>query len=958
VLALGIFPFDAILPTGWFVAYLGFLLLLPLLILAFMALRIRLNAWREPQHSPVDPATLPREVRRYTQPWLGRLGFLGFASQGCTKTRDPQDRESYVWRMVHGNDRCVALVKAVVVSPGSRPALELTLLSFLPDGAVVVTADRPLPPRLPAHWQALHRCFGTLQEQVDLHRRRMEGLAAVIPPPAALPDRLAAEEKSAFAALLSSGDFNIVPGERPAAVAAITSLPKLALRRFAGLFTGTAYGSRRRSDVASVPKQKDEEEETPVVEARRTPQEIVEDYLQRYRARTDRKPDRKYYLGRIFLAAVTLSFMILLFGREHPVRVGITTIGLVTIHEFGHWIMMKLFGYTGMGRFFIPFLAPLDRGRKLHAPAWQQFTVILAGPLPGLMVGIAVLVTGYFIPSLPPLVPEIGAMAVLLNAFHLLPFLPLDGGKVVDLLVFRDLPIIRPFFTGISAIAVFAASIFTGPSGRVLRYIAITMLAGLAWDIRMIKVVRGGRRLGWADAEDEDETLRRIFTGIQQEGNEEFFRDASWHRQIEVLLAEVMRKRPKFVMRVFGGALYGATFVLPFALVIGVLSIAIFGLFGNLDKNIAASAEYQKDFPLKTTVLAEAQTAPISKAVQMTGSPASEDSMESLFTARIDRKKRASELSPALLPVLDRLNWQHAGVVYHESAFAGHEISIWLEILCAKLESAYQAQAHAEALRRAETVIYAVTSMEPALLLGDRELFRDAELRSLAVIEKLAASGKLDPASVDRLDKRISLLNIAPSPEVENKLLVDGWTVARVAHAADLAAKDPAASDPADKSEGWKDLYRLIGEGFENLGHLNDTPVCTSLAAEWKKTRRVGELPGQLAGAEHLTPKEADYILHFCEDHRRMQWRRLVTLSALRMEGHRLKKGQLPAIWKHSVPGGAIITLEHNSGPMLRLDDKRDETNLKLPGWIAANASPRPELDYDCPLFGAELSKK
>jgi len=89
-----------------------------------------------------------------------------------------------------------------------------------------------------------------------------------------------------------------------------------------------------------------------------------------------------------------------------------------------------------------------------------------------------------------------------------------------------------------------------------------------------------------------------------------------------------------------------------------------------------------------------------------------------------------------------------------------------------------------------------------------------------------------------------------------------------------------------------------------------------------------------------------------------MQWRRLVTLSALRMEGHRLKKGQLPAIWKHSVPGGAIITLEHNSGPMLRLDDKRDETNLKLPGWIAANASPRPELDYDCPLFGAELSKK
>ena len=188
MLALGFLPLDALLPKGWLIGYVAFLALLPFLLLAFIALRLRLKAWFLPQNSPVDPAALPADVRRHVQPWLGRLGFIGFTTQGCTRTRDEQDRESYVWRMVHGNDRSVALIKAVIPSPGSRPAIGFTLLSFLPDGAVVVTADREPAPRLPAHWHAVHRQFATLQDQVDLHRTRMDGLSPVLPLPAVLPD--------------------------------------------------------------------------------------------------------------------------------------------------------------------------------------------------------------------------------------------------------------------------------------------------------------------------------------------------------------------------------------------------------------------------------------------------------------------------------------------------------------------------------------------------------------------------------------------------------------------------------------------------------------------------------------------------------------------------------------------------------------------------------------------------
>jgi Zn-dependent protease len=953
VLALGFLPLDALLPKGWLIGYVAFLALLPFLLLAFIALRLRLKVWFLPQHSPVDPAALPAEVRRHVQPWLGRLGFLGFATQGCTRTRDEQDRESYVWRMVHGNDRSVALIKAVIPSHGSRPAIGFTLLSFLPDGAVVVTADREPAPRLPAHWHAVHRQFATLQDQVDLHRTRMDGLSPVLPLPAVLPDRLAAEERSVLDALIASGEFTFLTGERPGVKPALAALPKLACRRFAALFTGTAYASGRRRDVASVAKRKDPEEEIPVVEGKKTPEEFVEDYLQRYRARTEKKPDAKYYAGRIFITLLTVSCLVYIFGRGNPLRAGGCALGLLAIHEFGHWLLMKLFGYKGMGRFFIPFLGPLDRGRKLNAPAWQQLAVILAGPLPGLVAGMAILVTGYFIPSLPPLVPEIGAMAVLLNAFHLLPFLPLDGGKVVDLLVFRDLPILRPVFTALSATAVLLASIFTGAGGRVLRYVAITMFAGLAWDIRMIKVVRGGRRLGWADAEDEDATLRRIFKGICDEGNEEFFRDPRWHRQIEVLLAEVMRKRPKFAMRVCGGALYGGAFVLPLALVAGVLSIAYIGLFGGLEQSVATSAAYQNDFPRKTATLTDAQMAPFTKAIELTAD-SSADGIADLLPLREDRSKVAADLSPSLLPVLDRLNWQHAGIAYHEQAFGGHELSIWLEVLCAKLDTAHKNQAHAETLVRAETVLHAVLSLEPALIQSDRELFRDAELRALAVIERLAATGKLDPTALQRLDSRINLLNRAPLPEVENKLLIDGWSVARVSGALDFGTPGGDPASARDSSAGWKDVYRLIGDGIGNLAHLNSPPVCIALAAEWKKTRRIGTLPEQLAGAEHISAREADYIVRFCEGHRRMEWRRMVALSALRLEAHRIKRGSLPTMWKHTVPGGAIIALDHHSGPALRLTDKRGGEHFKLPPWIAGAASPRTPLDYECPLFASK----
>ena len=107
---------------------------------------------------------------------------------------------------------------------------------------------------------------------------------------------------------------------------------------------------------------------------------------------------------------------------------------------------------------------------------------------------------------------------------------------------------------------------------------------------------------------------------------------------------------------------------------------------------------------------------------------------------------------------------------------------------------------------------------------------------------------------------------------------------------------------------------------------------------------------------------EASLILEFCEHHRQLTWRRLSTLSALRLEGFRQRKGEFPSMWNHTLPGGAIIELQKpkdGGGPHLRLTDRRDQISLRIPTWLAPATLPlpptAPTLDYDCPLFGAKI---
>ncbi|MFN7135300.1 MAG: site-2 protease family protein, partial [Myxococcales bacterium] len=132
---------------------------------------------------------------------------------------------------------------------------------------------------------------------------------------------------------------------------------------------------------------------------------------------------RLWLLGATLLASA-VSFTPLVSGRDLA-----AIIGALLFHELGHWTAMRACGYRDTGIFFIPLFGAVTTGRNDSATPAQRLLVLLAGPVPGLVLGAALLAT-----TSDEDVFRIASMFVGINAFNLLPLVPLDGGQVVNLL--------------------------------------------------------------------------------------------------------------------------------------------------------------------------------------------------------------------------------------------------------------------------------------------------------------------------------------------------------------------------------------------------------------------------------------------------------------------------------------------------------------------------------------------
>lgn len=128
-------------------------------------------------------------------------------------------------------------------------------------------------------------------------------------------------------------------------------------------------------------------------------------------------------------------------------------IAALMFHEGGHLLAMKLCGYRDASLFFLPFLGAVATARKDDATITQKFCVSLAGPIPGLILGLGLAIL-FKDARYSSWIKQASWILICLNLFNLLPIYPFDGGQIIDILLFSRFPYSDVIFKAFGAIII------------------------------------------------------------------------------------------------------------------------------------------------------------------------------------------------------------------------------------------------------------------------------------------------------------------------------------------------------------------------------------------------------------------------------------------------------------------------------------------------------------------------
>lgn len=133
---------------------------------------------------------------------------------------------------------------------------------------------------------------------------------------------------------------------------------------------------------------------------------------------------------------------------------------VLLIHEFGHFFAMKLYNYQNVKLFIIPLIGAFVSGKKQAVSQKQMSIIILAGPVPGIIIGTLL----YMIHKANPneTLKMLANVFIFINVFNLLPIYPLDGGRLLENLFIKTNYGIRLVFTVISILFLVALIALSG----------------------------------------------------------------------------------------------------------------------------------------------------------------------------------------------------------------------------------------------------------------------------------------------------------------------------------------------------------------------------------------------------------------------------------------------------------------------------------------------------------------
>lgn len=229
-------------------------------------------------------------------------------------------------------------------------------------------------------------------------------------------------------------------------------------------------------------------------------------------------------------------------------------VGVLFFHELGHLTAMKLLKYTDLKMFFIPFLGAAVSGKNSNPSALKSCIVSLMGPLPGIVLGVGL----YFLFLLTKnyYLFKAAQVLILLNVFNLLPIMPLDGGRFVDVL-FVNRKYFRFIFSFLGAatfllLAASAHDFVLGLFGVITIYVALgnLKLHGISSELKS----EGLMETSVADLLNNDDALKRVVGKMRDHFPKLFSPNTDYksiYNKLTIVVDTIKFKPAKFLQKTF-----------------------------------------------------------------------------------------------------------------------------------------------------------------------------------------------------------------------------------------------------------------------------------------------------------------------------------------------------------------------------------------------------------------------
>ncbi len=131
-------------------------------------------------------------------------------------------------------------------------------------------------------------------------------------------------------------------------------------------------------------------------------------------------------LGPILSIFISLALYAAAFGWQFAIGI----IFLIFLHEMGHVLVLRAKGVPASAPIFIPFMGAFVAMKGLPRNAKDEAEIAIAGPIMGTIAALLCLVP-YFWGNQSGIWPALAYFGFFINLFNLIPFSPLDGGRIV-----------------------------------------------------------------------------------------------------------------------------------------------------------------------------------------------------------------------------------------------------------------------------------------------------------------------------------------------------------------------------------------------------------------------------------------------------------------------------------------------------------------------------------------------